>query len=70
MYKLPHHHKKKKKKKTKKAKQNKKTQPTNQTNKQKKPKNPCDDLHMLNPGSGTIKRCGLVEVGVSQWGWA
>jgi len=28
------------------------------------------DLHMLGPGSGTIRRCGLVGVGVSLWVWA
>jgi hypothetical protein len=25
---------------------------------------------MLGPGSGTIRRCGLVGVGVSLWEWA
>jgi len=30
----------------------------------------CDGLHMLGPGSGTIRRCGLVEGSVSLWGWA
>jgi hypothetical protein len=25
---------------------------------------------MLGAGSGTIRRCGLVGVGVSLWGWA
>jgi hypothetical protein len=25
----------------------------------------CDDLSMLSPGSGTIKRCGPVGVGVA-----
>jgi len=29
-----------------------------------------DGLHMLGPGSGTIRRCGLVGVGVSLWVWA
>jgi hypothetical protein len=27
----------------------------------------CDGLYMLCPGSGTIRRCGLVGVGVSMW---
>ena len=27
----------------------------------------CDGLYMLGPGSGTIRRCGLVGVGVSLW---
>jgi hypothetical protein len=30
----------------------------------------CDGLNMLGPGSGTIKKCGLVGVGVSLWVWA
>ena len=30
----------------------------------------CDGLYMLGPGSGTIMRCGLIEVGVSLWVWA
>jgi hypothetical protein len=25
---------------------------------------------LLGPGSGTIQRCGLVEIGVSLWVWA
>jgi len=29
-----------------------------------------DGLSMLGPGSGTIRRCGLVGVGVSLWAWA
>jgi hypothetical protein len=29
--------------------------------------NVIDGLYMLGPGSGTIRRCGLVGVGVSQW---
>jgi hypothetical protein len=29
----------------------------------------CSGLHMLGPGSGTIRRCGLVEGSVSLWGW-
>jgi hypothetical protein len=29
-----------------------------------------DGLYMLGPGSGTIRRCGLVGVGVSVWVWA
>ena len=28
-----------------------------------------DGLYMLNPGSGTIKRCGPVGVGLSLWVW-
>jgi hypothetical protein len=32
--------------------------------------NHCDGLYMLGPGSGTIRRCGLVGVGVSLWVWA
>jgi hypothetical protein len=27
----------------------------------------CDGLYMLGPESGTIRRCGLVGVGVSLW---
>jgi hypothetical protein len=27
-------------------------------------------LNMLDPGSGTIRRCGPVGVGVSLWVWA
>ena len=30
----------------------------------------CDGLYMLGPGSGTIRRCGPVGVGVSLWVWA
>jgi hypothetical protein len=30
----------------------------------------CDGLYMLGPGSGTIRRHGLVGVGVSPWAWA
>ena len=30
----------------------------------------CDGLYILGPGSSTIWRCGLVEVGVSLWVWA
>ena len=30
----------------------------------------CDGLYMLGPGSGSIRRCGLVGVGVSLWAWA
>jgi hypothetical protein len=30
----------------------------------------CDGLYMLSPGSGTIRRCILVGVGVSLWCWA
>ena len=30
----------------------------------------CGGLNMLGPGNGTIRRCGLVGVGVSLWGWA
>ena len=29
----------------------------------------CDSLYMLSLGSGTIRRCGLVEVGVSLWAY-
>jgi hypothetical protein len=32
--------------------------------------NLCDGLHMLGPGSLTIKRFGPVGVGVSLWVWA
>ena len=28
------------------------------------------DLYMLGPGSGTIRRCGPVGVGVALWVWA
>jgi hypothetical protein len=28
-----------------------------------------DGLYMLGPGSSTIRRCGLVGVGVSLWVW-
>jgi hypothetical protein len=27
----------------------------------------CDSLHMLGPGSGTIRKCGHVGVGESLW---
>jgi hypothetical protein len=27
----------------------------------------CDGLYTLSPGNGTIRRCGLVGVGVSLW---
>jgi hypothetical protein len=30
----------------------------------------CDDLYMQGSRSCTIKRCGLVEIGVSLWVWA
>jgi hypothetical protein len=30
----------------------------------------CDGLYMLGPGSGTVRRCGFVGVGVSLWVWA
>ena len=30
----------------------------------------CDGLHMLGPGSGTIRRYGPVGVGVALWMWA
>jgi hypothetical protein len=30
----------------------------------------CDGLNMLDPGSGTIRRCGLAGVSVSLWSWA
>jgi hypothetical protein len=29
----------------------------------------CDGLYMLSLGSGTIRRCGPVGVGVSLWVW-
>jgi hypothetical protein len=29
----------------------------------------CDGLYMLGPGSGTIRSCDLVRVGVSLWVW-
>ena len=29
----------------------------------------CDSLYMLGPGSDTIRRCGLIGVGVSPWEW-
>jgi hypothetical protein len=29
----------------------------------------CDGLYMLGPGSGTIRRCDSVGVGVSLWVW-
>jgi hypothetical protein len=29
----------------------------------------CDSLYVHGPGSGTIKRCSLVVVGVSLWVW-
>ena len=29
----------------------------------------CDSLYILGPGSGTIRRYGLGEVGVSLWTW-
>jgi hypothetical protein len=28
-----------------------------------------DDLYMVGPGNGTIRRCGPVGVGVSLWAW-
>jgi hypothetical protein len=28
----------------------------------------CGDLNMLDPGSGTIKKCGLLGGSVSPWG--
>ena len=34
------------------------------------PKRHCGGLIMLGPESDTIRRCGLVGVGVSLWGWA
>jgi len=30
----------------------------------------CGGLNMLGPGSGTLRRCGLVGRNVSLWGWA
>jgi hypothetical protein len=30
----------------------------------------CDGLHMLGPGTGTIRRYGPVGVGLSLWVWA
>jgi hypothetical protein len=30
----------------------------------------CDGLYMLNPGSGTFRRCGPVGIGVSLWVWS
>jgi hypothetical protein len=30
----------------------------------------CDGLYMLDPGSGTIRMCGPVGVGMSLWVWA
>ena len=27
----------------------------------------CGDLNMLGPGSGTIRKCDLVEIGVACW---
>jgi hypothetical protein len=30
----------------------------------------CDGLYMLGLGSGTIRRYGLVGIGVSLWVWA
>ena len=30
----------------------------------------CDGLYMLGPKSSTIRRCGLVGVGVPLWEWA
>ena len=30
----------------------------------------CDGLYMLSLGSGTIRKCGLVRIGVSLWVWA
>jgi hypothetical protein len=30
----------------------------------------CDGLYMFGPESGTIRRCGIVGVGVSLWAWA
>ena len=35
---------------------------------QKIPEESCNDLYMLGSGSGTIRMCGLVGVGVSLWG--
>jgi hypothetical protein len=34
------------------------------------PESLCDGMYMLGPGSGTIRRCGLVGIGVSLWVWA
>jgi hypothetical protein len=31
---------------------------------------PCGGLNMLGPGSGTIRRCGLIGASVSLPGWA
>jgi hypothetical protein len=31
---------------------------------------PCDGLYMLDLGSGTVGRCGLVEVAMTLWVWA
>lgn len=30
----------------------------------------CDDLYTHGPGSGIIKRCSLIRIGVSLWVWA
>jgi hypothetical protein len=30
----------------------------------------CDGVYVLGPGSGTIRRCGPIGVGVSLWVWA
>ena len=30
----------------------------------------CGDLNVLGPGSGTIKKCGLVGGSVPLWKWA
>ena len=30
----------------------------------------CDGVYRLGPGSGTIRRCGLVGIGVSLCAWA
>jgi hypothetical protein len=30
----------------------------------------CDGLYMLGPEASTIRRCGLLVVGVSLWVWA
>ena len=30
----------------------------------------CGGLYVFGPESGTIRRCGLVGVGVSPWVWA
>ena len=32
--------------------------------------NECVSLNMLGPGSGIIRKCGLVGVGVLLWVWA